>query len=148
MEGLLKISKQAEIPGKDRESEAFWKIIYGTLWEFVMLMKMGNGMQCFYHLQFLTLPGISPWSVIEQGSIGHPLLWNAQGYKYNTNTGHINCHFSLNTCRTTNRSVILRLHEVEKSRKCRSTSLKNKFTGHNCLEWWAFAWWMVPKGSL
>lgn len=29
--------------------------IYGTLWEFVMVKKGGNGMECFYHLWFLTL---------------------------------------------------------------------------------------------
>lgn len=72
------------------------------------------------------------------------ILWNVQGYKVE----HLQCHLSLSTCRTTNISVILRLHVQEKSRKSRLQTSDIKVTGHNFLEQCTFAWWMIPKVSL
>lgn len=90
--------------GNIRHSE---RQIYGTLWEFVMIKKGRDGMQCFYHLQLLTFPKIPPCSVIEQVSIHCPLLQNAQGHK----SEHIKCHFSLSTQRTANISELFWLHK-------------------------------------
>lgn len=108
-------NKQAtKIPGNDRESEAFWKI---NLWNTMGICDDNERGKWNAVLLSLAIPH-SPWDFslkCHRTGIHRPSsLVGCTG----SQIGHIQCNFSLNTCRTTNISVILRLHGEEKSRKC------------------------------
>lgn len=131
--------KQTEIPGKDRQCEAFWKT---DLWNTVGSCHDKEGGKWNAVVLSLVIPDYFWDSSFNYQRTG--ILWNVQGYKVE----HMQCHLSLSTCRTTNISIILRLHVEEKSRKSRLQTSDIKVTGHNFLEQCAFAWWTIPKVNL